>query len=234
MDPYPIRDLARWWNNLDLGAPPTSVQVIEVSEATVRDENDDPALAVLTTSREWDRKFEPASTALVSAALGINLMELTPPRIDLDGSIDYENWMTSCAEVRDRLRELGADNDAASDSTEPAIPAPFDEIAQLICDRSNDGLPTLLDGPTVASAALAAYSQDESIINNVRFLAYSGSPIAMRVAEHLRIPAVVPFVVTHSDDQIYNLAAETIAAAVNNAENSRLALLEDLNPQTEA
>ncbi|MFZ1361753.1 MAG: hypothetical protein WAS05_02280 [Candidatus Nanopelagicales bacterium] len=243
MDPYPIRDLATWWNNLDVGAPPTSIEVIDVDQlvassgsGTIGTEHGS-ALALVSVGRVRDRESEAASTALVSTALGVNLMELTAPRYLLDGTIDYDAWMGALADSRDQVRLLAESvptDNATSDQEEPTpLPEPFHRIEQLIIERSQAGLATLLDGPTAAVAGLAAYGRHNQVIDHLRFLCYSPSPLAMRVIEHLRIPAIVPLVVSHVDDTIRQLALETIGAAVNNAENSRLALLADLNPQTE-
>lgn len=238
MHPYPIRELATWWNNLDLGAPPTSIQVFEVDQlgSFEADNDHEQALGLVTAGRVRDLELEPLSTALVSASLGQNLMELTAPRYQLDGSIDYEAWIESLAAVRDQVRELAASISVADDldPDEPApLPTPFDKIEQLIVERSQAGLATLLDGPTAAVAGLSACSRETQVVDHIRFLCYSPSPLAMRIIEYLRVPAVVPIVVSYVDDTIRQLALETISAAVNNAENSRLALLADLNPQTE-
>lgn len=234
MDIYPLRDLASWWNALDLGAPPTEIQELLITELATADSDTWLAreLGVLSTSRRHDLELEPTSTALVAGSLGANLMELTPIRFQLDGSIDYESWIESCTQVRDQLHALGA---SSTGEDEPQLlPDPYEVATELICERSQAGLATLIDGSVSAAAALCAYGRDASIVNYVRFLCYSTSPISTRVAEYLRVPAVVPFVVSHSDATVQRLALETISAAVNNAENLRLELLEDLNPQTEA
>lgn len=234
MEIYPLRDVAAWWNAIDLGAPPTEIQEFQLSKL-VADDLDfwlAAELAVVSTSRSHDLELEPTSTALVTGILGTNLMELTPIRFQLDGSIDYEAWIRSCTLVRDQLHEIGA---KSNDSEEPQpLPTPFAVAAEVICERSQAGLATLVDGSAAAAAALCAYGRDASIVNYVRFLSYSSSPISTKVAEYLRIPALVPFVVSRSDSTVHQLALETINAAVNNAENLRLELLEGLNPQTEA
>lgn len=243
MDPYPIRDLATWWNNLDIGAPPTSIQLIDIDLLLVSSGSHaihaepESALALISMGHVRDRELEALSIALAATALGITPMELAGPHYRLDGTIDYDAWMDALADSRDQIRLLAESAPTGGNTSDPqepiSLPEPFHQIEQLILDRSQAGLPTLLDGSTAAVAGLVVLSRHSHVTDHVRFLCYPPSPLGMRVVEHLQIPAIVPLVVSHVDMQVQQLALETIGAAVNNVENTRLALLADLNPRTE-
>lgn len=257
--PIPISDLAAWWNSLDLGAPPTELLVVTVDQMDPADSTTwlDSALVLLQASRQLELELEPISTALVASQLGTNLMKLTPVRLKLDGTIDYQSWITSCTQVRDYLFALHhspnplpdntqASADLARDNTqegttrtatkEPvtSYPAPFEVVREIISSRSQAGLPTLISGAIAATGTLLLHSEDQSIIDQVRTLSFSTSPIETQVAQQLAIPPVIPYQIALADKPVCDLALALIAAAVDNSENLRLATLAELNPQTEA
>ena len=209
--PHELGDLAavaQWRADTGFTGQVPDPQIVVFGSDSPRTE-DRPELQVLVVE---GADLQIVAAAVCASLMGKDAASITADEFTEGGRLDHEAWMRTCEQTRDAMSGL---RETQSDLPEmlTELPEAFADCVKAIADLAQQKVPTLLDGPGPAAAALLASQLNPEVLPWIRPLQAGTTPVERTTWEHLRLPPVLPFKTRLNDGSLAPLAAQVLTLA---------------------